>query len=86
MGVFSLVSLCIINAIILLWQRMTTTLKSPTRWKLQKRDKAFKRRYQAASPEEQEKMGYDVPHHADMEDIIITEMANEWLRDGKPVD
>ena len=30
------------------------------------RDKAFKRRYQAASPEEQEKMGYDVPHHADM--------------------
>ena len=49
------------------------------------RDKAFKRRYQAASPEEQEKMGYDVPHHADMEDIIITEMANEWLRDGKPV-
>ena len=50
------------------------------------RDKAFKRRYQAASPEEQEKMGYDVPHHADMEDIIITEMANEWLRDGKPVD
>ena len=49
-------------------------------------DKKFKRMYQAASPEEQEKMGYDVPHHADMEDIIITEMANEWLRDGKPVD
>ena len=49
-------------------------------------DKEFKRMYQAASPEEQAKMGYDVPHHADMEDIIITEMANEWLRDGKPVD
>ena len=42
--------------------------------------------YQAASPEEQAKMGYDVPHHADMEDIRLTEMANEWLRDGNPVD
>ena len=49
-------------------------------------DKEFKRKYQAASSEQQAKMGYDVPHHADMEDIIITEMANEWLRDGNPVD
>ena len=49
-------------------------------------DKKFKRMYQAASPEEQAKMGHDVPHHADMEDIRITEMANEWLRDGNPVD
>ena len=49
-------------------------------------DKEFKRKYQAASPEQQAKMGYDVPHHADMEDIRLTEMANEWLRDGQPVD
>ena len=49
-------------------------------------DKEYKRMYQAASPEEQAKMGYDVPHHADMEDIRLTEMANEWLRDGNPVD
>lgn len=54
--------------------------------KITERDKEFKRRYQAASPEEQAKMGYDVPHHADMEDIRLTEMANEWLRDGQPVD
>ncbi len=48
-------------------------------------DKEFKRRYQSVSPEQQKKMGYDVPHHADMEDIELTRLANEWLRDGKPV-
>ena len=50
------------------------------------RDKAFKRRYQAASPEEQAKMGYDFPNDADAEDIEITRLANEWLVDGQPVD
>lgn len=48
-------------------------------------DKEFKRRYQSISPEQQKKMGCDVPHHADMEDIELTRLANEWLRDGKPV-
>ena len=50
------------------------------------RDKAFKRRYQAASPKEQAKMGYDFPNDADAEDIEITRLANEWLVDGNPVD
>ena len=49
-------------------------------------DKEFKRMYQAASPEKRETMGYDVPNDADAEDLEITRMANEWLRDGKPVD
>jgi predicted ABC-type ATPase len=49
-------------------------------------DKVFKRMYQAASPEERKKFGYDVPNDADAEDLEITRMANEWLRDGKPVD
>ena len=49
-------------------------------------DKEFKRMYQAASPEKRETMGYDVPNYADAEDLEITRMANEWLRDGKPVD
>ena len=43
-------------------------------------DKKFKRMYQAASPEERKKFGYD---DADLE---ITRLKNEWLRDGKPVD
>ena len=49
-------------------------------------DKAFKRMYQAASPEKRKTMGYDLPNDADAEDMEITCMANEWLRDGKPVD
>ena len=49
-------------------------------------DKKFKRRYQAASPKEQAKMGYDFPNDADAEDIEITRLANEWLVDGNPVD
>ena len=42
--------------------------------------------YQAASPEERKKFGYDVPNDADAEDLEITRAKNEWLRDGKPVD
>lgn len=49
-------------------------------------DKEFKRMYQAASPEKRKTMGYDLPNDADAEDLEITRMANEWLRDGKPVD
>ena len=49
-------------------------------------DKKFKRMYQAASPEEQKKFGYDVPNDADDADLEITRLKNEWLRDGKPVD
>lgn len=49
-------------------------------------DKKFKRMYQAASPEERKKFGYDVPNDATDRDLEITRLANEWLRDGKPVD
>ena len=49
-------------------------------------DKEFKRMYQAASPEKRKTMGYDLPNDADEEDMEITRLANEWLRDGKPVD
>ena len=49
-------------------------------------DKKFKRMYQAASPEKRKTMGYDLPNDADAEDLEITRLANEWLRDGKPVD
>ena len=49
-------------------------------------DKEFKRMYQAASPEKRKTMGYDVPNDADAEDLEITRLANEWLRDGQPVD
>ena len=49
-------------------------------------DKEIKRMYQAASPEKRKTMGYDLPNDADAEDLEITRMANEWLRDGKPVD
>ena len=49
-------------------------------------DKDLKRMYQAASPEKRKTMGYDLPNDADAEDLEITRMANEWLRDGKPVD
>lgn len=49
-------------------------------------DKELKRMYQAAPPEKRKTMGYDVPNDADAEDLEITRMANEWLRDGKPVD
>ena len=49
-------------------------------------DKELKRMYQAASPEERKKFGYDVPNDADAEDLEITRAKNEWLRDGKPVD
>ncbi len=54
--------------------------------KITERDKEFKRRYQAASPEERKKFGYDVPNDADDADLEITRLKNEWLRDGKPVD
>ena len=49
-------------------------------------DKELKRMYQAASPEKRKTMGYDLPNDADAEDLEISRMANEWLRDGKPVD
>ena len=49
-------------------------------------DKELKRMYQAATPEKRKTMGYDLPNDADAEDLEITRMANEWLRDGKPVD
>ena len=49
-------------------------------------DKELKRMYQAASPEKRKTMGYDLPNDADAEDLEITRIANEWLRDGKPVD
>ena len=49
-------------------------------------DKELKRMYQAASPEKRKTMGYDLPNDADDADLEITRMANEWLRDGKPVD
>ncbi len=49
-------------------------------------DKEFKRMYQAASKEKQMNMGYDIPNDADDEDIVITRLANKWLRDGKPVE
>ena len=49
-------------------------------------DMKFKRMYQAASPEERKKFGYDVPNDADDADLEITRLKNEWLRDGKPVD
>ena len=49
-------------------------------------DKELKRMYQAASPEKRKTMGYVLPNDADAEDLEITRLANEWLRDGKPVD
>lgn len=49
-------------------------------------DKRFKRRCQAASPERQRNMYYDVPDEADEEDLEIARLANKWLHDGKPVD
>ena len=49
-------------------------------------DKELKRMYQAASPEKRKTMGYDLPNDADAEDLEITRLANEWLRDGNPVD
>ena len=54
--------------------------------KITERDKEFKRRYQAASPEEQKTFGYDFPNDADDADLEITRLKNKWLRDGKPVD
>ena len=50
------------------------------------RDKEFKRRYQAASPEEQKTFGYDFPNDADAHDLEIVSAMEEWLRDGQPVD
>ena len=54
--------------------------------KISEMDKELKRMYQAASPEKRAKMGYDLPNDADAEDMEITRLANEWLRDGQPVD
>lgn len=50
-----------------------------------KGDKEFKRMYQAAPKEKQMKMGYDIPNDADEWDMEIVRQANEWLRDGQPV-
>ena len=63
-----------------------TNIEKSYKLEITERDKEFKRRYQAASPEEQAKMGYDFPNDADSEDIEITRLANEWLVDGQPVD
>ena len=50
-------------------------------------DKEFKRRYQAASPEERKGWGYDLVDTDDPEgDVAYCTQANEWLRDGQPVD
>ena len=49
-------------------------------------DKKFKRMYQAASPEERKKFGYDVPNDADDADLEITGLKNEWFSDGIAVD
>ncbi|WP_455614800.1 hypothetical protein [Bacteroides congonensis] len=49
-------------------------------------DKAFKRMHQAASPEERKKFGFDLLNDADAEELEINRLANEWLRDGNPVD
>lgn len=54
--------------------------------KITERDKEFKRRYQAASPEERKTFGYDFPNDADAHDLEIVSAMEEWLRDGKPVD
>ena len=50
-----------------------------------KGDKELKRMFQAAPKEKQMKMGFDIPNDADEWDMEITRQANEWLRDGQPV-
>lgn len=52
----------------------------------QESDKEFKRRFQAASPEERKGWGYDFTKDADWDEIEYVRQANEWLRDGQPVD
>ena len=50
-------------------------------------DKEFKRRFQAASPEERKGWGYDLVDTDDPEgDALYCKQANKWLRDGQPVD
>lgn len=49
-------------------------------------DKEFKRRFQAASPEERKGWGYDFTKDADWDEIEYVRQADEWLRDGQPVD
>ena len=49
-------------------------------------DKEFKRMYQAASPEERKKIGFDFTVDADEDEVEYVRQANEWLRDGQPVD
>ena len=49
-------------------------------------DKEFKRRFQAAFPEEQKRKGFDSTVDADWDEIEYARQANEWLRDGQPVD
>lgn len=49
-------------------------------------DKEFKRRFQAASPEERKGWGYDFTKDAEMDEIEYVRQADEWLRDGQPVD
>lgn len=50
-------------------------------------DKEFKRRFQAASPEERKGWGYDLVDTDDPEgDVAYCTQANKWLRDGQPVD
>lgn len=50
-----------------------------------KGDKELKRMYQAASEEKKRMMGFDIPKDADEWDMEIVRQANEWLRDGQPV-
>ena len=49
-------------------------------------DKEFKRRFQAAFPEEQKRTGFDFTVDADWGEIEYVRQANEWLRNGQPVD
>lgn len=49
-------------------------------------DKEFKRRFQAASPEERKGWGYDFTKDAEMDEVEYVRQADEWLRDGQPVD
>ena len=63
-----------------------TNIEKSYKLEISEMDKELKRMYQAASPEKRKTMGYDLPNDADAEDLEITRLANEWLRDGKPVD
>ena len=66
--------------------RKDNNIEKSYKLEISEMDKELKRMYQAASPEKRKTMGYDLPNDADAEDLEITRLANEWLRDGKPVD